>query len=211
MAFAVFADAPVDVAVVEVGMGGTWDATNVADGPVAVVTPIAMDHTELPRRHDRGDRRGEGRDHQAGRGGRARPAAGRGAAEVLLRRARRVGATVAREGIEFGVLQPRVARRRPAADRCTASRRLRRPVPAAVRRAPGAATRPCALAAVEAFARRRRGDQATLRPLDEDLVRDGVRRRMSSPGRMEVVRRSPTVMRGRRAQPGRAWRPAWPR
>ena len=44
MAFAAFADAPVDVAVVEVGMGGTWDATNVVDGTVAVVTPIAVDH-----------------------------------------------------------------------------------------------------------------------------------------------------------------------
>ncbi|MET0449280.1 MAG: Mur ligase family protein, partial [Aeromicrobium sp.] len=44
MAFAAFADAPVDVAVVEVGMGGSWDATNVADGQVAVVTPIAVDH-----------------------------------------------------------------------------------------------------------------------------------------------------------------------
>src|SRR6476469_1574960 len=45
MAFAAFADAPVDVAVVEVGLGGTWDATNVADGAVAVVTPIGLDHT----------------------------------------------------------------------------------------------------------------------------------------------------------------------
>ena len=44
MAFAVFADAPVDVAVVEVGLGGTWDSTNVADGVVAVVTSVAMDH-----------------------------------------------------------------------------------------------------------------------------------------------------------------------
>lgn len=44
MAFAAFADAPVDVAVVEVGMGGEWDATNVADGQVAVVTPVALDH-----------------------------------------------------------------------------------------------------------------------------------------------------------------------
>ena len=44
MAFAAFADAPVDVAVVEVGMGGSWDATNVADGDVAVVTPISVDH-----------------------------------------------------------------------------------------------------------------------------------------------------------------------
>src|SRR5580704_19760130 len=36
MAFSVFADAPVDVCVLEVGMGGTWDNTNVADGAVAV-------------------------------------------------------------------------------------------------------------------------------------------------------------------------------
>lgn len=45
LAFAIMADAPVDVAVVEVGMGGTWDSTNVADGDVAVITPIALDHT----------------------------------------------------------------------------------------------------------------------------------------------------------------------
>lgn len=44
LAFACFADAPVDVAVVEVGMGGEWDSTNVADGDVAVFTPIALDH-----------------------------------------------------------------------------------------------------------------------------------------------------------------------
>ncbi len=44
MAYAAFAEAPVDVAIVEVGMGGTWDATNVADGQVAVVTPVAIDH-----------------------------------------------------------------------------------------------------------------------------------------------------------------------
>ena len=44
MAYAAFADAPVDVGVVEVGMGGTWDATNVIDADVAVITPIAMDH-----------------------------------------------------------------------------------------------------------------------------------------------------------------------
>ncbi|HEX6876139.1 MAG TPA: Mur ligase family protein, partial [Nocardioidaceae bacterium] len=44
MAFAAFADAPVDAAIVEVGMGGSWDATNVADGKVAVITPISVDH-----------------------------------------------------------------------------------------------------------------------------------------------------------------------
>src|SRR4051794_19294972 len=45
MAFATFANAPVDVAVVEVGMGGAWDATNVADATVAVILPIAVDHS----------------------------------------------------------------------------------------------------------------------------------------------------------------------
>ena len=46
LTFAAFADAPVDVAVVEVGMGGEWDSTNVADGQVAVFTPISLDHTQ---------------------------------------------------------------------------------------------------------------------------------------------------------------------
>ena len=46
MAFAAFADAPVDVAVIEVGLGGVWDATNVADADVAVITPIAVDHVQ---------------------------------------------------------------------------------------------------------------------------------------------------------------------
>ena len=46
MAYAVFAEAPVEVAVVETGMGGRWDATNVIDSAVAVITPIAMDHAD---------------------------------------------------------------------------------------------------------------------------------------------------------------------
>jgi dihydrofolate synthase/folylpolyglutamate synthase len=47
LAFAVFADAPVDVGVFEVGMGGLWDATNVARGEVAAFTPIDVDHELL--------------------------------------------------------------------------------------------------------------------------------------------------------------------
>ena len=50
VAYAAFADLPVDVAVVEVGMGGSWDATNVVEAPVSVVTPIDLDH-----RHFLGD------------------------------------------------------------------------------------------------------------------------------------------------------------
>ncbi len=46
LGFAIFADAPVDVLVLEVGMGGEWDSTNVADGDVAVFTPISMDHMD---------------------------------------------------------------------------------------------------------------------------------------------------------------------
>ncbi|MET1053032.1 MAG: folylpolyglutamate synthase/dihydrofolate synthase family protein [Mycetocola sp.] len=45
LGFAIFADAPIDVAVVEVGMGGEWDSTNVADAQIAVFTPIDLDHT----------------------------------------------------------------------------------------------------------------------------------------------------------------------
>jgi dihydrofolate synthase/folylpolyglutamate synthase len=46
MAFAAFADAPIEIGVIEVGLGGRWDATNVVDAPVAVVTPISVDHVE---------------------------------------------------------------------------------------------------------------------------------------------------------------------
>lgn len=46
LAFVAFADAPVDVAVVEVGMGGSWDSTNTADGDVAVIAPVALDHAD---------------------------------------------------------------------------------------------------------------------------------------------------------------------
>ena len=46
LAYAAFADAPVDVAVVEVGIGGPWDATNLVDPAVAVVTPVGLDHME---------------------------------------------------------------------------------------------------------------------------------------------------------------------
>src|SRR4029079_4027939 len=46
MAFAAFADAPIDIAVVEVGLGGRWDATNVVNAPVAVITPIGVDHVD---------------------------------------------------------------------------------------------------------------------------------------------------------------------
>ena len=44
LAYLWFADKPVGLGVFEVGLGGTWDATNLVDGEIAVVTPIGMDH-----------------------------------------------------------------------------------------------------------------------------------------------------------------------
>ena len=46
LAFAAFAEHPIDVGVIEVGMGGEWDATNVVDADVSVIMPIDLDHTE---------------------------------------------------------------------------------------------------------------------------------------------------------------------
>ena len=46
MAIWAFADAPVDVAVIEVGMGGLWDATNVMDGAASIIGPVGMDHMQ---------------------------------------------------------------------------------------------------------------------------------------------------------------------
>ncbi|WP_254406767.1 Mur ligase family protein, partial [Streptomyces sp. AC627_RSS907] len=116
MAYAAFADAPVDVAVVEVGMGGTWDATNVIDAAVAVVTPISLDHTDrLGSTHEAiaTEKAGiikarEGADGAAGATVvlAQQPVE---AASVLLKRAVEVDATVAREGMEFGVLNREVA------------------------------------------------------------------------------------------------------
>jgi len=103
MAYAIFADVPVDVAIVEVGLGGTWDATNVADGAVAVVTPVSLDHTAWL-----GDTVQQIAADKAGiiKPGSVAVLAQQPlpAAEELLRRAVTVGASVVREGLEFGVL-----------------------------------------------------------------------------------------------------------
>jgi len=103
LAYAAFADAPVDVAVVEVGMGGTWDATNIVDAQVAVVAPVDLDHTQLL-----GTTVAEIAAEKAGiikAGSRAVLAAQTPeAARVLLARCAEVGAEVRREGIEFGLI-----------------------------------------------------------------------------------------------------------
>jgi dihydrofolate synthase/folylpolyglutamate synthase len=46
LAFVAFAEFPVDIAIIEAGMGGEWDATNVVQSQVSVITPIGLDHQE---------------------------------------------------------------------------------------------------------------------------------------------------------------------
>ncbi|MFI9273828.1 bifunctional folylpolyglutamate synthase/dihydrofolate synthase [Kitasatospora sp. NPDC052896] len=199
MAYAAFADAPVDVAVVEVGMGGTWDATNVVDAAVAVITPISLDHTNYL-----GGTTGE---IAAEKSGIIKPGAlavvsqqPLDAAQVILEHAVRVDATVAREGMEFGVLHREVA----VGGQLVTLRGLGGAEYDDIflplhgeHQAHNAAV---ALAAVEAFfgvgaAREGR--------LDVDKVRQAFSG-VSSPGRLEVVRRSPTIVLDAAHNPGGA-------
>jgi folylpolyglutamate synthase/dihydropteroate synthase len=209
MMFAAFADAPVDVAVIEVGLGGRWDATNVADGAVAVIGPVAMDHMQYL-----GDTIEKIAAEKAGiiKPGAVAIMAQQqvAAAEVLLAHAASVGASVAREGIEFGVLSREMA----VGGQQLVLQGLRGTytdvyLPLFGGHQAGNAV--CALAAVEAFAGVSEfprastetvsveGGSLSLGPglssaaLDQDLVRAGFAK-VSSPGRLEVLRRSPTVI-----------------
>jgi len=108
MAFAAFADAPVDVAVVEVGLGGAEDSTNVLQAGVAVITPIGLDHQEWL-----GDTIEEIAVAKSGivHKGATLICATQApeAMRPILERCTDVGATIAREGSEFGVLRRRLA------------------------------------------------------------------------------------------------------
>jgi len=108
MAYAAFADAPVDVAVMEVGLGGRWDATSVMEPKVSVVCPIGLDHT-----HILGNTIAEIAVEKAGiiKEGSVAVLSGQdpAAAEVLLARAVEVGAEVKAEGPDFGLLGRQVA------------------------------------------------------------------------------------------------------
>jgi dihydrofolate synthase/folylpolyglutamate synthase len=210
MAYAAFADAPVDVAVVEVGMGGRWDATNVADGIVSVITPIGLDHMAYL-----GDTVEEIAAEKAGiikPGAIAvlaqQPVA---AAEVLVRRAAEVGATVAREGVEFGVLHRDLAVGGQSL-RLQGLHGVYDEVFLPLFGGHQAGNAACALAAVEAFASGAptaigeadldditRGSllesdfEGDAGQLDPALVRAGFAA-ATSPGRLEVVRTGPTVL-----------------
>jgi dihydrofolate synthase/folylpolyglutamate synthase len=191
MALAAFADAPVEVAVIEVGLGGRWDATNVVNAPVAVITPISVDHVEYLG-EDIAGIAGEkaGIIHEADEGapdtvaviGRQMPEA----MEAVLAQTVHADAAVAREDSEFAVLGRQVA------------------VGGQVLQLQGlggvysdiflplhgehqAHNAAIALAAVEAFF-----GAGKDRQLDIDTVRAGFAA-VTSPGRLERMRSAPTV------------------
>ena len=186
MAFAAFADAPVEVAVVEVGLGGRWDATNVVQAPVAVVTPIGLDHMGIL-----GDTVEAIAGEKAGiihRGavvveGPQPP----GAAAVLASRAEEVGASVMRVGTDFGVRSRTVAVGGQLLE-LEGLGGTYEEIFLPLYGAHQAGNAVCALAAVEAFLGA--GERGRV---DVDVVRTAFAS-VTSPGRLEVVRRSPTVI-----------------
>lgn len=191
MAFAAFADAPVEVAVVEVGMGGRWDATNVISAPVAVITPIGIDHVEYLGEDlagIAGEKAGiitkapDGAPDTVAVIARQVPEA----MEVLLAQSVTADAAVAREDSEFAVLGRQVA---------IGGQMLQLQGLGGVysdmflplhgeHQAHNAVV---ALAAVEAFF-----GAGAQRQLDVDAVRAGFAA-VTSPGRLERMRSAPTV------------------
>ncbi|MFD6678889.1 bifunctional folylpolyglutamate synthase/dihydrofolate synthase [Micromonospora parva] len=186
LAFATFADAPVDIAVVEVGLGGAEDATNVLQAGVCVITPIGLDHTEWL-----GDTL---QDIALAKAGIIHPGAtviaaaqDEEAAGPLLERCAEVGATIAREGGEFGVLGRAVA----VGGQVLTLQGLGGvydDVFIPLHGAHQAQNAAVALAAVEAFL-----GAGARRQLDIEAVREGFAS-TSSPGRLERVRNAPTVL-----------------
>jgi dihydrofolate synthase/folylpolyglutamate synthase len=195
MAYAVFADTPVDVGVVEVGLGGTWDATNVADGTVAVIMPIGMDHERFLG-HDLASIATE-------KAGIIKPGSiavlaeqPEEAAQVLLARAEEVGATVLRQGYEFGLIGREVAVGGQVLT-LQGNGQVYEDIFLPLHGVHQAYNAAAALAAVEALLISSGGfestDAASASGLDIEVVRAAFAD-VDSPGRMEVVRRSPTVL-----------------
>jgi dihydrofolate synthase/folylpolyglutamate synthase len=184
MAFAAFADAPVDVAIIEVGMGGTWDATNVVVPDVVVITPIGLDHAdylgdtiELIAREKSGI-------IKTGSIAILAPQVP-SVAEILLARAIEVDAVVARQGVEFSVRDRALA----IGGQVLSLDGLNGTYEQVLLPLFGehqATNASLALASVEAFF-------GGTTQLNELSVRSGFGS-ATSPGRLEVVRRSPTVI-----------------
>ncbi len=202
MAFAAFADAPVEVAVIEVGLGGRWDATNVIDAPVAVITPISVDHVDYLGEDIAGiagEKAGiiaksdDGAPDTVAVLGRQVPEA----MEVLLAQTVRADAAVAREDSEFAVLNRQVAVGGQLLE-LQGLGGVYSDVFLPLHGEHQAHNAAIALAAVEAFF-----GAGAQRQLDVDAVRAGFAT-VRSPGRLERLRSAPTVFVDAAHNPGGA-------
>jgi dihydrofolate synthase / folylpolyglutamate synthase len=191
MAFAAFADAPVDVAVIEVGIGGRWDATNVINAPVAVITPIGIDHVDYLGDDIAGiagekagiiSRAAEGSPDTVAVIARQVPEA----MEVLLAQTVRADAAVAREDSEFAVLGRQVAIGGQVLQ-LQGLGGVYSDIYLPLHGEHQAHNAAVALAAVEAFF-----GAGAQRQLDVEAVRAGFAA-VTSPGRLERMRSAPTV------------------
>lgn len=184
LGFVIFADAPVNVAVIEVGLGGELDASNIVEPVVTVITPIGMDHQEYL-----GNTLTEIAGAKAGILKRdAIPVIARqelGAAEVITARCAELGIPMLREGVEFGVVDRQIA----IGGQLLTLHGVGGEYSDILLPLHGehqASNAAAALTAVEAFF-------GATRQLDADVVRAAFGA-VTSPGRCEVVRRSPTVI-----------------
>ena len=185
LAFVAFADAPVDVAVVEVGMGGSWDSTNTADGDVAVFAPIDIDHADRL-----GDTIAEIAAVKAGiikQGAIAVSAVQVADAQEPLRAAARGHeATIAFEGTEFALTDQRLAvggQQLSVRGLAATYDDLYLPLYGAHQGHNAA----LAIAAVEALI------GAGSQPISIDVLTDGLAQ-VTSPGRLQLIGVAPTVL-----------------
>jgi dihydrofolate synthase/folylpolyglutamate synthase len=183
LAFAAFAEHPIDVGVIEVGMGGQWDATNVVDADVSVIMPIGLDHMEYL-----GNTIAEIATTKAGiikeQGFVVLAQQEPEAAVELLRRAAEVGADVAREGLEYSIDSRAIAVGGQLIS-ITGLRGHYDDIFLPLHGKHQASNAAAALIAVEAFF----GEQ----DLDIDAVRAGFAN-VTSPGRCEIIHRDPTII-----------------
>ncbi|KAA2266159.1 bifunctional folylpolyglutamate synthase/dihydrofolate synthase [Solihabitans fulvus] len=186
MGFAAFAEAPVDAAVIEVGLGGTWDATNVADARIAVVCPIGIDHVDYLGSDLLGiarEKAGIIKADSVAVLAEQQPEV----AQVLLERCADVGAEVARQGMEFGV-RDRVAAVGGQLLTLQGLGGVYEEIFLPLHGAHQANNAALALAAAEAFF-----GAGPDRQLDIDAVRAAFAA-VTTPGRLERVRSAPTVL-----------------
>jgi len=186
LAYSIFADSPVDVAIIEVGMGGTWDATSVCRPQVAVITPVDLDHQEFlgeTLAEIAGEKAGIVANSESVVLGPQAPEA----AAILIAACEGAELVPARFGVEYGVNTQEVA----VGGQLLSLRGLRGDysdlfLPLFGEHQGNNAA--VALAACEMFM-----GSGLLAPLDIDVVREGFAN-VKSPGRLEILRTGPTVL-----------------